>query len=65
MNNILKNWNLRRILYLLGGIFFVVASIKDQFWIILPFGLYFIAMAVFRFGCAKASCTVSSSPNKN
>lgn len=64
MNSIIKNWNLRRIFYLLGGIFFVVASLKDQFWIILPFGIYFIAMAIFRFGCAKGDCSVTSQ-NKN
>ena len=57
MKNYLSNWNFRRIIYLIGGIFFVLVAINDRTWWI-PFGLYFIAMAVFRFGCASGNCEI-------
>lgn len=56
MENILKKWNIRRISYLLGGIFFIITAIKDQILWIAIFGIYFISMAVFRFGCAAGNC---------
>lgn len=56
MENILKKWDIRRSFYLLGGIFFVVTAIKDQIWWVAIFGIYFISMAVFRFGCAAGNC---------
>ena len=55
MKNYLSNWNFRRIIYLIGGIFFVLVAINDRTWWMIPFGLYFISMAVFRFGCAATS----------
>lgn len=58
MNTLLKNWNLRRVLYLIGGIFFVLVAVNDRSWWMIPFGLYFIAMSVFRFGCASGNCEV-------
>lgn len=58
MQNILKNWDVRRILYLLGGIFFIITAIKDQTWWIAIFGVYFMSMAIFRFGCAAGNCEV-------
>lgn len=48
--------NLRRILYLLGGIFFCVIAYQDEVWWLVIAGLYFIAMSVFRFGCASGNC---------
>lgn len=56
MENILKKWDIRRSFYLLGGIFFIVTAIKDQIWWVAIFGIYFISMAVFRFGCAAGNC---------
>ncbi|WP_277111258.1 hypothetical protein [Chryseobacterium taklimakanense] len=56
MDNILKKWDIRRTFYLLGGIFFIVTAIKDQIWWVAIFGIYFISMAVFRFGCAAGNC---------
>ena len=58
MKNFLSNWNFRRIIYLIGGIFFVLVAINDRTWWMIPFGLYFIAMALFRFGCAAGNCNV-------
>ena len=58
MQNILKNWDIRRIFYLLGGLFFIFTAIKDQIWWIAIFGIYFMSMAIFRFGCAAGNCEV-------
>ncbi len=58
MQNVLKNWDIRRIFYLLGGIFFIITAIKDLIWWIAIFGIYFMAMAIFRFGCAAGNCEV-------
>lgn len=52
----LKNWNIRRVLYLLGGIMFAMIAAKDGVWWMALFGLYFIAMSIFRFGCAAGTC---------
>ncbi|MBF8457579.1 hypothetical protein IV494_10355 [Kaistella sp. G5-32] len=58
MNTLLKYWNIRRVLYLIGGVFFVLVAVNDRSWWMIPFGLYFISMAVFRFGCATGNCEV-------
>ena len=58
MNALLKNWDLRRALYFVGGLFFVLVALNDRSWWMIPFGLYFIAMAVFRFGCASGNCEI-------
>lgn len=63
MNTLLKKWNLRRIIYLIGGIFFVLIAVNDRSWWMIPFGLYFVGMAVFRFGCASGNCEVPFSKN--
>ncbi|WP_027375915.1 hypothetical protein [Kaistella palustris] len=62
MEKFIKNWNLRRIIYLVGGIFFVLIAVNDRTWWLIPFGLYFVAMGIFRFGCASGNCEV---PFKN
>lgn len=64
MNTLLKNWNLRRIIYLIGGVFFILIAVNDRSWWMIPFGLYFIAMAIFRFGCASGNCDVPFTNNK-
>ena len=58
MNALLKNWDLRRALYFVGGLFFVLVALNDRSWWMIPFGLYFISMAVFRFGCASGNCEI-------
>ena len=64
MKNFLTDWNFRRILYLIGGIWMVAQSVMDRMWILVPFGLYFIAMAVLKFGCASGNCSVPYSEIK-
>jgi hypothetical protein len=58
MKALFVNWNLRRFIYLIGGIFFVLIAVNDRTWWMIPFGLYFMAMSIFRFGCASGNCEV-------
>lgn len=54
-----NNTVIRRIVYFIGGLAFIVMAIKDHTWWIGLFGLYFMAMSVFKFGCASGNCTSS------
>ncbi|WP_226063449.1 hypothetical protein [Kaistella polysaccharea] len=58
MKNILQNWTISRFLYLAAGIFFILVAVNDRVWFMIPFGLYFAAMALFRFGCASGTCDI-------
>ena len=62
MEKVFKNWDIRRIFYLLGGMFFLFTAVKDQMWWIAIFGIYFMSMAFFRFGCAAGNCEVNYGP---
>lgn len=64
MKDFLSDWNFRRILYLVGGIWMIAQSVMDKMWIFIPFGLYFVAMAVLKFGCASGNCEVPFSEKK-
>lgn len=63
-NNIFKNWDLRRFFYLFGGLFFVAIAVKDHVWWISVFGIYYIAMALFKFGCASGNCSLNLDEEK-
>lgn len=58
MKNFLTDWNFRRVLYLIGGIWMIAQSVMDKMWIFIPFGLYFMAMAILKFGCASGNCEI-------
>ena len=58
MKSLLETWTLSRFLYLAAGIFFVLVAANDRVWFMIPFGLYFMAMAIFKFGCAAGTCQV-------
>lgn len=58
MKTLLQNWNLSRLLYLAAGLFFVLIAVNDRVWLMIPFGLYFMAMAVFKLGCASGACEI-------
>jgi hypothetical protein len=30
----------------------------DKAWFLIPLGLYFVAMAIFKFGCASGNCAI-------
>ena len=59
-----KSWHLKRILYLLGGLFFIAIAVKDQIWWIAVFGVYYMAMAIFKFGCASGNCAANLDQKK-
>lgn len=54
----MANFNFRRWIYIIGGVFFILTAIFDQTWWLIPFGLYFAAMGIFKFGCASGSCDI-------
>ncbi len=56
MNTFLKNFNFRRIIYLAGSLAFFAIAIQDQVWWMGIFGLYFLSIFIFKFGCASGSC---------
>lgn len=58
MKNLLTDWNFRRVLYLVGGIWMLVQTVMDRMWIFIPFSAYFIAMAIFKWGCASGNCNI-------
>lgn len=64
MKNLIKNWTLSRFLYLAAGLFFVLIAANDRVWFMIPFGLYFMAMAIFKFGCAAGACEISPEAEK-
>ena len=58
MKILIQTWTLSRFLYLAAGLFFVLIAAIDRVWFMIPFGLYFMAMAIFKFGCAVGTCQV-------
>ena len=64
MKTIIKNWTLSRFLYLAAGLFFVLVAVNDRVWLMVPFGMYFMAMAIFKFGCAAGNCTIPMEEKK-
>ena len=65
MKTFLQSWTLSRLLYLAAGIFFVLIAANDRVWFMIPFGLYFMAMAIFKFGCAGGACAIPQNKEEN
>lgn len=55
-NRILYGWNLRRALYLVGGIMIIIYAMVAKEWWGALLGGYFAAMGLFNFGCASGNC---------
>lgn len=49
--NLLKNWNLMRILRFSLGVLMVGESVRSQQWFLLGFGVFFTYMALADKGC--------------
>ncbi|GGP03863.1 hypothetical protein GCM10010992_13890 [Cloacibacterium rupense] len=64
MKDFLRDWNIRRTIYLIGGIWAIFQSVMDRMWMLIPFGMYFVAMGIFKFGCASGSCEVPMSSSQ-
>ncbi len=65
MKTLIQTWTLSRFLYLAAGIFFVLIALNDRVWLMIPFGIYFMAMSIFKFGCAGGVCEVPRKEVKN
>jgi hypothetical protein len=64
MKKHLIGWDLRRIIYLLGGLFFVALAVKDQVWWMGLIGIYYAGMAIFKLGCASGNCVAPLAEKK-
>ena len=64
MKKYLISWDLRRMIYLVGGLFFILLAVKDQVWWMGLIGLYYAGMAVFKIGCAGGNCAVPFTEKK-
>ena len=64
MKKYLISWDLRRIIYLIGGLFFVALAWKDQVWWMGLIGLYYAGMAIFKLGCASGNCGIPFTEKK-
>lgn len=64
MKKYISGWDFRRTLFLIGGLLFIGLAIKDQVWWMGLIGLYYAAMAIFKFGCAGGNCAVPFSEKK-
>ena len=53
---ILTGWNIGRVLYLLLGIYVMIATAMEGHWFGILIGAYFAGMGLFRFGCAAGNC---------
>jgi hypothetical protein len=62
-NNLLKNWNWTRVIYLSVGIVILVHTIIDNQLIGILGGAYISLMGVFGFGCAKGNCVIGQNKN--
>lgn len=59
IQNIMKNWNLMRILRLAMGILLVVEAARSGMWLLVAVGAIFVAMPVLNIGCcASGNCAV-------
>jgi hypothetical protein len=41
-------------------VFFVLIAVNDRVWWMIPFGVYFAVIAIFKFGCAAGACEIPS-----
>ena len=58
MKTLFQTWTLSRFLYLAAGVFFVLIAANDRVWFMIPFGLYFMSIAIFKFGCVAGTCQI-------
>ncbi len=52
----IRNWSIRRFVYLLAGGLFIVQGLISNEWPVIIGGAYFGAMGLFAFGCAGNNC---------
>ncbi|MBX2984649.1 MAG: hypothetical protein LC109_01010 [Bacteroidia bacterium] len=62
LKDLLKGWNLMRILYLVMGVMMVVQAVQIHDWFVAIMGIALFSMGVFKMGCAgtKSCCNTSN-----
>ena len=58
MHRITTGWTFLRALYGVMGMWVLVQAILAKEWAFGVFGLYFLSMGIFGFGCAAGNCAV-------
>ena len=53
---VFAGWNWMRGIYLLTGLIIIIQASINERWLGIALGGYFVAMAVFRLGCAAGAC---------
>jgi apolipoprotein N-acyltransferase len=64
-SRILTGWTFIRFAYLVMGSFITYQAFLQVQWIGGIFGLYFVSMAVFGFGCAGGACYTKPKYSRN
>lgn len=55
-NSLFRGWTLRRVLYVVLGVFVIAYAIAvERYWGAI-LGIYFAAMGILNFGCASGIC---------
>ncbi|MCO6495141.1 MAG: hypothetical protein J5I91_05610 [Bacteroidetes bacterium] len=67
MKELLKGWNLMRVLYLVMGILIIIQGVETKEWFVALMGGLLLVMGIFKMGCAntKSCCNTAISPKKS
>ncbi|GGD98112.1 hypothetical protein [Planktosalinus lacus] len=58
IENLTKNWNITRLIYLAIGVVLLIHTIMDNQFFGILLGSYITLMGLFGFGCAAGSCSI-------
>jgi hypothetical protein len=58
----LNNWHFMRYFRIAIALFCFYTAYKENQWVFVPFGIFFLFQAVFNLGCGSRGCNV---PTKN
>ena len=64
MKNLLKNWNLMRVIRLVFGVYVIVQGVSNRDMSYLLIGTLFTLMPIFNLGCCSTSGCATRTPNK-
>ena len=60
MSKYFLNWDFKRILFLIAGWWMIAQAVFDKVWWMAIIGIYFLSMAIFKFGCTSGNCAISN-----
>jgi uncharacterized membrane protein HdeD (DUF308 family) len=58
-NMLLRNWHLMRFIRLVLAVFLFFNAYETREWFFVVFGIFFLAQALFNFGCGANGCNVN------